>query len=62
MVAKGFSVTRYRAQITALFPRSSTSDFLRSNDNTMLVYVVTIVFDFSVMRVAYKIGVMRLPP
>ena len=53
---------RYRAQITALFPRSSTSDFLRSNDNTMLVYVVTIVFDFSVMRVAYKIGVMRLPP
>ena len=55
-------MTRYRGQITALFPRSSTSDFLRSNDNTMLVYVVTIVFDFSVMSVAYKIGVMRLPP
>ena len=36
-VAKGFSVTRDRAQIIALFPRSSTSDFLRSNDNRILV-------------------------
>ena len=54
-------MTRDRAQITALFPRSSTSDFLRSNDNRILVNVVTILFDFSVMRVALKFGVMRFP-
>ena len=45
-------MTRDRAQITALFPRSSISDSLRSNDNRILVDVVTISFVLFVMRVA----------
>ena len=31
-------MTRDRAKIIALFPRSSTSDFLRSNDNNTIQY------------------------
>ena len=45
--------TRSRHQLLALFSRSSTSDFLSSNDNRILVNVVNILFYFSM------IGVMR---
>ena len=38
----------------ALFSRSSTSDFLRFNDNRILDNVVNILFYFSVMRHSLK--------
>ena len=37
-------------QLLAIFSRSSTSDFISSNDNRILVNVVNILFHFSVMR------------
>ena len=42
--------TKLWDKLLALFFRFSTSDFLRSNDNRMLVNVVNILFYFSVMR------------
>ena len=36
-------------QLLAIFSRSSTSDFISSNDNRILVNVVNILFHFSVM-------------
>ena len=41
-------------QLLDLFPRSSNSDFLRSNDNMILVNVVNILYYFSVMRDSLK--------
>ena len=47
-------------QLLALFPRHSTSDFLRTNHNRILVDVVNILFYFSVIRDRLKeIGAMR---
>ena len=45
--------TKLWDKLLALFFRFSTSDFLRSNDNRMLVNVVNILFYFSVMRDRY---------
>ena len=53
-------IDRYDTNFLPFISRFSTSGFLRSNDNRILVNVVNILFHFSVMRDSFKkIGVMR---